>query len=202
MAPRALHSAPRHQDVESVAQHARGSQGMCCVVTTTFMYPSRLLFVECDPSGRIVLLSTRTHFWLAPSFFDICLRVLQKIADFGMARTVGTQVDGRSAREGNLSPRVVTLWYRAPEVLFGDPGYGVAVDLWAVGCVLGELLLHEPMLRGKTEQQQVELIALLFGAPHDGIWPGFSQLPLASTYRLPDQPCVHPHLLLSAPGWG
>jgi cyclin-dependent kinase 10 len=116
--------------------------------------------------------------------------IVHQVADFGMARTVGTQVDGRSAREGNLSPRVVTMWYRAPEVLFGDPGYGVAVDLWAVGCVLGELLLHEPMLPGKTEQQQVELLVRLFGVPHDGIWPEFSSLPLATTFRLPDQPHV------------
>eukprot|EP00038_Savillea_parva_P010800 m.192871 g.192871 ORF g.192871 m.192871 type:complete len:400 (+) comp18763_c0_seq1:214-1413(+) len=110
-----------------------------------------------------------------------------KIADFGMARTVGTQEDGRSVRGGDLSPVVVTLWYRAPEVLFGDLSYGVAVDVWAVGCVLGELLKHQPLLPGKSEEHQVELLVNMFGKPHDGIWPQFSSLSLSSEYRLPDQ---------------
>jgi serine/threonine protein kinase len=114
-------------------------------------------------------------------------RGILKIADFGMARNVGTQEDGRSVH-GALSPRVITLWYRAPEVLFGDTGYGIAVDVWAVGCVLGELLIHQPLLPGKNEENQVDLMVQMFGAPNNDIWPGFTKLPMASRYRLADQP--------------
>ena len=75
-----------------------------------------------------------------------------------------------------MTPRVVTLWYRAPEVLLGEKQYTAAVDLWSVGCILGEFLKHEPLLPGKAEASQVEIIFDLLGTPNDTIWPGFSRL--------------------------
>lgn len=109
-----------------------------------------------------------------------------KIADFGMARTIGTPID--SVATGSLSPRVVTLWYRAPEVLFGDTSYSFGVDMWALGCIFGELLLHEPLMPGRVEHKQLELIVNLLGAPSEDIWVGFETLPRAYEYRLPRQP--------------
>jgi cyclin-dependent kinase 10 len=55
-----------------------------------------------------------------------------KIADLGMARSMRWP--------GKFTPRVVTLWYRAPELLFHDPAAGVGVDVWSAGCIFGELL--------------------------------------------------------------
>uniref|UniRef100_A0A8C7ZIH5 Cyclin dependent kinase 10 n=1 Tax=Oryzias sinensis TaxID=183150 RepID=A0A8C7ZIH5_9TELE len=87
-----------------------------------------------------------------------------------------------------MTPRVVTLWYRAPEVLLGTKIQTTALDMWAVGCILAELLAHKPLLPGTSEIQQVDLIVQLLGTPNENIWPGFSQLPLIGQYSLRKQP--------------
>ena len=104
-----------------------------------------------------------------------------KIADFGLARTYG--IPPRP-----LTPTVVTLWYRAPEVLFGMKEYSTAIDVWSTGCIFGELLNHKPLMPGKSEASQVELIVNLLGTPNDRIWPGFSKLPLVKSISLSSQP--------------
>ncbi|XP_029009128.1 cyclin-dependent kinase 10 [Betta splendens] len=104
-----------------------------------------------------------------------------KIADFGLARMYGIP-------QQPMTPRVVTLWYRAPELLLGSRSQTTALDMWAVGCILAELLAHKPLLPGTSEIQQVDLIVQLLGTPNENIWPGFSQLPLISQYSLRKQP--------------
>lgn len=54
--------------------------------------------------------------------------------------------------------QVVTLWYRCPELLLGCDTYSTAIDLWATGCILGELLLGKPLMPGKTDLDQVHQI--------------------------------------------
>ncbi|XXG96578.1 hypothetical protein Hte_002865 [Hypoxylon texense] len=102
-----------------------------------------------------------------------------KIADFGMARYVGDPAPPK------LTQLVVTLWYRAPELLLGTKTYGAAVDMWSVGCVFGELLTREPLLQGKTEVDELSKIFELCGMPTDDSWPGFRRLPNARHLRLP-----------------
>lgn len=76
---------------------------------------------------------------------------LTKVADFGLAREFGQPPNP-------MTPKVVTLWYRAPEVLLGCDKYTTAIDLWACGCIFGELLLHEPLFPGRSEMEQLRLI--------------------------------------------
>uniref|UniRef100_A0A8C4HDN5 mitogen-activated protein kinase n=1 Tax=Dicentrarchus labrax TaxID=13489 RepID=A0A8C4HDN5_DICLA len=87
-----------------------------------------------------------------------------KIADFGLARMYGIP-------QQPMTPRVVTLWYRAPELLLGTKTQTTALDMWAVGCILAELLAHKPLLPGTSEIQQVDLIVQLLGTPNENIWP-------------------------------
>ncbi|EKJ70568.1 hypothetical protein NXS19_009045 [Fusarium pseudograminearum] len=101
-----------------------------------------------------------------------------KIADFGMARYVGDPPP-------KLTQLVVTLWYRAPELLLGAKTYDAAVDMWSVGCIFGELLTREPLLQGKNEVDQVSRIFELCGVPTEETWPGFRRLPNARSLRLP-----------------
>lgn len=68
-----------------------------------------------------------------------------KLGDFGLANIVN------SKNKQSLTSRVVTLWYRPPELLMGSTSYGVSVDLWSVGCVFAELFLKKPILKGRTE---------------------------------------------------
>ena len=101
-----------------------------------------------------------------------------KIADFGMARYVGDPPPA-------LTQLVVTLWYRAPELLLGAARYTSAVDMWSVGCIFGELLTREPLLQGRNEVDELTKIFELCGIPTDESWPAFRRLPNARALRLP-----------------
>ena len=104
-----------------------------------------------------------------------------KIADFGLGRSSGFP-------SKPLTPTVVSLWYRGPELLFGAQYYSSALDMWAVGCIFGELLNSKPLLPGKSEQQMIELIIKLLGTPSESIWPGYSSLPISKQISVRNQP--------------
>ena len=87
-----------------------------------------------------------------------------------------------------MTPNVVTLWYRAPELLLHAKAQTTAVDMWAAGCIFGELLAHKPLLPGKSEIHQLTLIIDLLGSPNDIIWPDFSSLPAVQNITLKTQP--------------
>lgn len=80
-----------------------------------------------------------------------------KIADFGMARYYGDPLP-------KLTQLVVTLWYRAPELLLGADKYGAGVDVWSLGCIFGELLTKKPLLQGKNEVDQLSKVSTLTSA--------------------------------------
>ncbi|XP_060190132.1 cyclin-dependent kinase C-2 C-like [Lycium barbarum] len=99
-----------------------------------------------------------------------------KIADFGLANFL-------SARHKQpLTSRVVTLWYRPPELLLGSTSYGLTVDLWSAGCVFAELFFGKPLLKGRTEVEQLHKIFKLCGSPSDDFWKK-SKLPLATIFK-------------------
>ncbi|EON64846.1 CMGC/CDK protein kinase [Coniosporium apollinis CBS 100218] len=102
-----------------------------------------------------------------------------KIADFGMARYFG------DPPPPNMTQLVVTLWYRAPELLLGADKYDRAIDMWSLGCIFGELLNKEPLLQGKNEVDELSKIFELCGIPTEETWPGFKRLPNARSLRLP-----------------
>jgi cell division cycle 2-like protein len=104
-----------------------------------------------------------------------------KLADFGLAREYSSPVKV-------MTPGVVTLWYRAPELLLGQSRYTTAIDMWSVGCVFGELLQNEPLFPGKSEFKQLDLMFKLLGTANERIWPGFSDLPNAKTWNFVHQP--------------
>uniref|UniRef100_A0A6T6PG10 Protein kinase domain-containing protein n=1 Tax=Rhodosorus marinus TaxID=101924 RepID=A0A6T6PG10_9RHOD len=95
-----------------------------------------------------------------------------KIADFGLARTCGE--NGRQ-----YTNKVITRWYRPPELLLGANEYGPAVDMWSVGCLLAELLLRTPLFPGSSETDQLDRILKLLGSPSGDIWPAYERLPNA-----------------------
>ncbi|KAL1366647.1 hypothetical protein AAHE18_03G374700 [Arachis hypogaea] len=93
-----------------------------------------------------------------------------KICDFGLARQYGSPLKP-------YTHLVVTLWYRAPELLLGSKQYSTAIDMWSLGCIMAELLSKEPLFNGKTEFDQLDKIFKILGTPNETIWPGFSKLP-------------------------
>jgi cell division cycle 2-like protein len=111
-----------------------------------------------------------------------------KIADFGLARYTGDPAPP-------LTQLVVTLWYRAPELLLGAATYGFEIDMWSIGCIFGELLTRNPLLQGKNEIDQLSKIFELLGVPTEETWPGFRRLPNAKSLTFPKQSATTGSLL-------
>eukprot|EP00658_Telonema_sp_P-2_P053471 TRINITY_DN4201_c0_g1_i2.p1 TRINITY_DN4201_c0_g1~~TRINITY_DN4201_c0_g1_i2.p1 ORF type:complete len:311 (+),score=40.89 TRINITY_DN4201_c0_g1_i2:164-1096(+) len=95
-----------------------------------------------------------------------------KIADFGLARAVM-----RPSRR--YTKEIITLWYRAPEVLLGMSHYDMGVDVWAAGCIFAEIVhpRHAPIFPGDSEIDEIFRIFKTMGTPDEKVWPGISELP-------------------------
>eukprot|EP00708_Paratrimastix_pyriformis_P003057 GAFH01001823.1.p1 GENE.GAFH01001823.1~~GAFH01001823.1.p1 ORF type:complete len:393 (-),score=98.96 GAFH01001823.1:237-1391(-) len=104
-----------------------------------------------------------------------------KLADFGLARFFDDPIKP-------YSPKVVTLWYRAPELLLGASEYTTAVDMWAIGCIFAEFILRAPLFPARNEIGVLDKIAQLLGSAHERIWPGYNSLPQVAKLTLPTHP--------------
>ncbi|XP_020112849.1 cell division control protein 2 homolog [Ananas comosus] len=93
-----------------------------------------------------------------------------KLADFGLARAFGIPVR-------TFTHEVVTLWYRAPEILLGARQYSTPVDVWSVGCIFAEMVNQRPLFPGDSEIDELFRIFRVLGTPNEEIWPGVSSLP-------------------------
>ncbi|KFM61377.1 Cyclin-dependent kinase 20, partial [Stegodyphus mimosarum] len=102
-----------------------------------------------------------------------------KIADFGQADLFGK-------KEQNYSHQVATRWYRAPELLYGSRSYNEAVDLWAVGCIFGEMLNKFPLFRGENDIEQLCLVLQTLGTPTEEMWPEMTELPDYNKISFPE----------------
>ncbi|CAI2349228.1 unnamed protein product [Caenorhabditis sp. 36 PRJEB53466] len=100
-----------------------------------------------------------------------------KIADLGLARL------WQKETKRLYTNRVITLWYRPPELLLGDECYGPAVDVWSAGCMLGELFTRKPIFNGNNELQQLDLISKQCGTPNPDNWPTLTELIGWKTYK-------------------
>ncbi|KAF7619829.1 negative regulator of the PHO system [Aspergillus flavus] len=93
-----------------------------------------------------------------------------KLADFGLARAFGIPVN-------TFSNEVVTLWYRAPDVLLGSRSYNTSIDIWSIGCILAEMYTGRPLFPGTTNEDQLLKIFRVMGTPSEISWPGISKFP-------------------------
>jgi negative regulator of the PHO system len=110
------------------------------------------------------------HRDLKPQNLLINRRGELKLADFGLARAFGIPVN-------TFSNEVVTLWYRAPDVLLGSRAYDTSIDIWSAGCIMAEMFSGRPMFPGTTNEDQILRIFRIMGTPSEDIWPGVTQLP-------------------------
>ncbi|KAK3122133.1 hypothetical protein QOZ80_8BG0665530 [Eleusine coracana subsp. coracana] len=93
-----------------------------------------------------------------------------KIADLGLSRSFTVPLK-------KYTHEILTLWYRAPEVLLGATHYSTPVDIWSVGCIFAELITNTALFPGDSEVQQLMHIFKLLGTPNEEVWPGVSKLP-------------------------
>ncbi|KAM7302902.1 cyclin-dependent kinase 12 [Ixodes scapularis] len=101
-----------------------------------------------------------------------------KLADFGLARLYSAEDKSRP-----YTNKVITLWYRPPELLLGEERYGPAIDVWSCGCILGELFTRKPVFQASQEMAQLESISRVCGTPCPAVWPRVIQLPHWATFR-------------------
>lgn len=94
-----------------------------------------------------------------------------KLADFGLARFY------QKRRIADYTNRVITLWYRPPELLLGATVYGPEVDMWSAGCIMLELFTKKPIFQGTDEINQLQVIYKYLGTPDIACWPGLADLP-------------------------
>ncbi|XP_037135408.1 cyclin-dependent kinase 13 [Syngnathus acus] len=100
-----------------------------------------------------------------------------KLADFGLARLYNSE------ESRPYTNKVITLWYRPPELLLGEERYTPAIDVWSCGCILGELFTKKPIFQANQELAQLELISRICGSPCPAVWPDVIKLPFFNTMK-------------------
>ena len=120
-----------------------------------------------------------------------------RIADFGLARAFDPSITRRPTKSSSHSSSqfsssqftsstkadrrytncVVTRWYRPPELLLGARQYGGEIDVWGIGCVLGEMFMRRPILPGSSDLDQLDRIWAICGSPNQQNWPDYDKLP-------------------------
>ncbi|EJW72003.1 cyclin dependent kinase 1, partial [Wuchereria bancrofti] len=109
------------------------------------------------------------HRDLKPQNLLVSAEGIIKLADFGLARAVGVPVRA-------YTHEIVTLWYRAPEILLGASRYSFGVDIWSVGCIFAEMAARTPLFKGDSEITQLFSIFSIMSTPTEETWHGVSQL--------------------------
>mmetsp|Transcript_16792 Transcript_16792/g.23360 ORF Transcript_16792/g.23360 Transcript_16792/m.23360 type:complete len:304 (-) Transcript_16792:74-985(-) len=110
------------------------------------------------------------HRDLKPQNLLIDKKGIIKLADFGLSRAFGIPLRP-------YTHEVITLWYRAPEILLGQPRYSTPVDLWSTGCIFAEMVTKVPLFPGDSEIDQLFRIFRTLGTPNETVWPGVTKLP-------------------------
>lgn len=101
-----------------------------------------------------------------------------KLGDFGLAREYGSPLK-------QYTNNVVTLWYRAIELLFNSGKYSTPIDIWSIGCIFGELFTGKPLFKGNSDLEQIKLIFEILGSPNDETWPDRYENELYRKLKLP-----------------
>jgi len=104
------------------------------------------------------------HRDMKPSNLLLNSECFLKVADFGLARSIAA-LENDAVENPVLTDYVATRWYRAPEILLGSTRYTKGVDMWSVGCILGELLGGKPMFPGTSTMNQLDRIIEVTGRP-------------------------------------
>ena len=175
------------QDMKMFFQSCSGTTGQGVVKDLMCQLLSGVAF--CHAQGIL-------HRDLKPQNLLITKSLELKIADFGMAKVVDVP--------GEKSTNVVTLWYRAPDVMLGNKLYCSSIDIWSVGCIFAQLAnAGTALFCGNNEKEQIELIFKLLGTPSEESWPGFTQWTAGKTFPdyegVPDWP---QHVVPELPGPG
>lgn len=110
------------------------------------------------------------HRDVKPDNFLVASSGALKLADFGLARAIGSP-------DRPYTHQVFARWYRAPELLYGSTCYGTGVDVWAAGCIFAELMLRRPWFPAESDVGVLTKIFAALGTPRDTDWGGLRAMP-------------------------
>ena len=128
------------------------------------------------------------HRDLKPQNLLINNKMELKLADFGLARALGN-----TSRD--YSNEVVTLWYRAPDVLLGSQQYTSSIDTWSIGCIIAEMVNGKALFQGKSDADELSCIFKIFGTPTEKSWPTVTKLPEWYNWKEIDKKIYKPMLI-------
>ncbi|AEA39012.1 cyclin-dependent kinase-like 2 (nucleomorph) [Cryptomonas paramecium] len=140
-----------------IISNKKKNNGLHIKLIKHFVFQLLLGLKHCHDQGIV-------HRDLKPQNILIENAIRIKIADFGLSRNFCVPV-------GRYTHEVVTLWYRPPEILLGVKCYSTSVDIWAVGCIMAEMILGRPIFCGESEIEQILAIFKILGTPSVKNWP-------------------------------
>lgn len=149
-------------DLKKYMEHIPEGQGMDPPIVKSFLLQLIKGIYHCH-SHRVL------HRDLKPQNLLINKDGKLKVADFGLARAFGVPLR-------SYTHEVVTLWYRAPEILLGGKQYSTGVDMWSVGCIFAEMADRKPLFSGDSEIDQIFKIFKVLGTPTKEVWPEVESL--------------------------
>uniref|UniRef100_A0A8R1XNQ1 Protein kinase domain-containing protein n=2 Tax=Onchocerca TaxID=6281 RepID=A0A8R1XNQ1_ONCVO len=152
-----------HMDLKKYIDTIPDSELMDKTLQKSYLY--QILQAICFCHQRRVL-----HRDLKPQNLLVDKNGAIKLADFGLARAIGIPIRA-------YTHEIVTLWYRAPEVLLGATRYSMGVDIWSIGCIAAEMATKVPLFQGDSEIDQIFRIFRIMSTPTEDIWHGVTQLP-------------------------
>lgn len=142
---------------------SREGKPLDAILTKSLLYQLLKGIAHCHQSKVL-------HRDLKPQNLLVSKEGVLKLADFGLARAFGIPVK-------NYTNEVVTLWYRAPDILLGSKNYSTSIDIWSIGCIFVEMINLKPLFPGNSEQDQLKRIFKVMGTPSVEKWPTLSELP-------------------------
>eukprot|EP00771_Trimastix_marina_P001017 gnl/Trimastix_PCT/2061.p1 GENE.gnl/Trimastix_PCT/2061~~gnl/Trimastix_PCT/2061.p1 ORF type:complete len:607 (-),score=124.25 gnl/Trimastix_PCT/2061:123-1943(-) len=137
------------------------------VIRSNILEPIHKQYViyQCVKALKYMHSANLLHRDMKPSNLLLNAECLVKVADFGLARLLST-LESSHTPNPVLTDYVATRWFRAPEILLGSTRYTTGVDMWSVGCIMGEMLAGKPLFQGNSTMNQLDRIIELTGRPN------------------------------------
>ncbi|CAD2214154.1 mitogen-activated protein kinase [Angomonas deanei] len=159
-----VHRAINDRDIYLVFEYMETDLHMVILANILEQVHKQFLIYQLLKTMKYLHSAEILHRDMKPSNLLVNSDCSMKVADFGLARSI-LSLEREQVARPMLTDYIATRWYRPPEILLGSTRYTKGVDMWSVGCILGELILGKPIFPGNSTVHQLELIISVTGEP-------------------------------------